>query len=259
MENRLQPAAAGGGSAESLPEAESAIEATGHDDTGFDKEVVGLFALEAHEWLAQIQSALSRLSADKAGPVRSHVYGIVLNGITNLAKSAATVHLDEIEMMATNLLPTLRDVGGGETAVAAESLRHLHQGLDRVIAAVRQLAAVPTRSAGEAEGLYFVPAFTGLGATGLQKLHRVALRKPQNASQGLELPRQRRALGLVDLGCEFEQGGHRHRRVEIIVHRGGEAGGGVRHHAGHGRHVAQGGIQTFERPVRPHKPNDSHT
>ena len=152
VENRLQPVAAGGGSAESLPEAESAIEATGHDDTGFDKEVVGLFALEAHEWLAQIQSALSRLSADKAGPVRSHVYGIVLNGITNLAKSAATVHLDEIEMMATNLLPTLRDVGGGETAVAAESLRHLHQGLDRVIAAVRQLAAVPTRSAGEAEG-----------------------------------------------------------------------------------------------------------
>lgn len=152
VENRLQPVAAGGGAEESLPEAEPVIETSGPDDAGFDKEVVGLFALEAHEWLAQIQSALARLSADKEGPVRSHVYGIVLNGITNLAKSAATVHLDEIEMMATNLLPTLRDVGGGETAVAAESLRHLHQGLDRVIAAVRQLASISPRSAGEDEG-----------------------------------------------------------------------------------------------------------
>ncbi len=152
VENRLQPVAAGSGRVESLPETESAIDASGHDDAGFDKEVVGLFALEAHEWLAQIQSALARLSADKEGPVRSHVYGIVLNGITNLAKSAATVHLDEIEMMATNLLPTLRDVGGAETAVAAESLRCLHQGLDRVIAAVRQLASIPPQNAGGDEG-----------------------------------------------------------------------------------------------------------
>lgn len=148
VENSLHPLAVAGGKAESLPVNESVIDALGHDDAGLDKEVVGLFALEAHEWLAQIQSALARLSADKEGPVRSHVYGIVLNGITNLAKSAATVHLDEIEKMATNLLPTLRDVGGAETAVAAESLRHLHQGLDRVIAAVRQLASVPLQSAG---------------------------------------------------------------------------------------------------------------
>lgn len=147
VENSLHPLAVDGGKTESLPVNESANEAPGHDDAGLDKEVVGLFALEAHEWLAQIQSALVRLSADKEGPVRSHVYGIVLNGITNLAKSAATVHLDEIEKMATSLLPTLRDVGGAETAVAAESLRHLHQGLDRVIAAVRQLASVPLQSA----------------------------------------------------------------------------------------------------------------
>ncbi|MEK7273300.1 MAG: hypothetical protein AAB047_05655, partial [Nitrospirota bacterium] len=40
---------------------------------------------------------------------------------------------------------TLRNVGGAETAVASESLRHLHQGLSRVIAAVRQLASVPSQ------------------------------------------------------------------------------------------------------------------
>ena len=147
VEHARHPGAVDGGKSETVLDQGSAVETMSQDDVGFDKEVVGLFALEAHEWLAQIQSALARLSADKEGPVRSHVYGIVLNGITNLAKSAATVHLDEIEAMATNLLPTLRDVGGAETAVASESLRHLHQGLSRVIAAVRQLASVPSQSA----------------------------------------------------------------------------------------------------------------
>ncbi|NOS77338.1 MAG: HD domain-containing protein [Nitrospira sp.] len=147
VEHARHSGAVDGGKSEVVLDQESAVETLSLDDAGFDKEVVGLFALEAHEWLAQIQSALARLSADKEGPVRSHVYGIVLNGITNLAKSAATVHLDEIEAMATNLLPTLRDVGGAETAVASESLRHLHQGLSRVIAAVRQLASIPSQSA----------------------------------------------------------------------------------------------------------------
>lgn len=146
VEHARNPGAVDGGSPESVLGQKSVAETLSQDDAGFDKEVVGLFALEAHEWLAQIQSALARLSADKEGPVCSHVYGIVLNGITNLAKSAATVHLDEIEAMATNLLPTLRDVGGAETAVATESLRHLCQGLSRVIAAVRQLAFVPSQS-----------------------------------------------------------------------------------------------------------------
>ncbi|WP_121990616.1 HD-GYP domain-containing protein [Nitrospira lenta] len=146
VEHARHPGAADGAKSEAILSHESGAETLSPEDVGFDKEVVGLFALEAHEWLAQIQSALARLSAGKEGPVRSHVYGIVLNGITNLARSAATVHLDEIESMATNLLPTLRDVGGAETAVATESLRHLHQGLGRVIAAVRQLAAIPSQS-----------------------------------------------------------------------------------------------------------------
>ena len=149
VENTVHPIVDDSKKVEPVLSGGSSSESPGQEDAGFDKEVVGLFALEAHEWLAQIQSALSRLSTDKQGPVRSHVYGIVLNGITNLAKSAATVHLDEIEAMATNLLPTLRDVGRAETAIAAESLGQLHRGLDRVIAAVRQLATVPLQKVNE--------------------------------------------------------------------------------------------------------------
>lgn len=154
VEHARHPGAVVGGKPEVVPGQEAVAETPGQDEAGFDKEVVGLFALEAHEWLAQIQSALARLSADKEGPVRSHVYGIVLNGITNLAKSAGTVHLDEIESMATNLLPALRDVGGAETAVASESLRQLHHGLNRVVAAVRQLASVPSQSVAGDERIF---------------------------------------------------------------------------------------------------------
>ena len=40
-------------------------------DASFEKEVIGLFALEAHEWLAQIHSALKRLSEGSSGTTRS--------------------------------------------------------------------------------------------------------------------------------------------------------------------------------------------
>lgn len=109
-------------------------------DQPFRKEIVGLFALEAREWLAQIQTALKKLGAGADGPVRSKLYGFILNGISNLAKSASTVQLFEIEAMASNLLPILRDVGGARAELMAESLGSLHAGLDRIAAAVHRLA-----------------------------------------------------------------------------------------------------------------------
>jgi len=123
-------------------------------DTSFEKEVVGLFALEAHEWLAQIQTALKKLSEADNQAVRPKLYGIILQGITNLAKSAATVQLSAIEQMATNLLPILHEVGGKELRAAAAALNSLHEGLARISTAVQRLtrehgeerpAAVPIR------------------------------------------------------------------------------------------------------------------
>ena len=83
-------------------------------DASFEKEVIGLFALEAHEWLAQIHSALKRLSEGSSGTTRSKLYGIMLQALSNLARSAATVHLSGIEDMALGLLPVLHDVGRHE-------------------------------------------------------------------------------------------------------------------------------------------------
>ena len=112
----------------------------GRDDRTFQKEIVGLFALEAREWLAQIQTALEKLGAGADGAMRSKLYGLILNGITNLAGSASTVQLSDIEAMASNLLPILRDVAKPESKWTAATLSPLHAGLDRIAEAVHRLS-----------------------------------------------------------------------------------------------------------------------
>ena len=226
VENTMHPIVADSKRAESAFDGELSSETVGQEDAGFDKEVVGLFALEAHEWLAQIQSALLRLSADKQGPARSHVYGIVLNGITNLAKSAATVHLNEIEAMTTNLLPTLRDVGGAETAVAEESLQQLHLGLDRVIAAVRQLTTVPLQKVTEdkdqsSEGM--------LPATGHDEVAEVecAERTVLDSHSGSIAPRELSSMPLLSALRELQKARARSMQpardmLEAVIHRAEE-------------------------------------
>jgi hypothetical protein len=109
-------------------------------DASFEKEVIGLFALEAQQWLAQIQMALKHLAEGANGTVRPKLYGILLHGITNLAKSASAVQLGAIEQMASNLLPILHDVGRQEPRAMAVALQSLQEGLDRISLAVRRLA-----------------------------------------------------------------------------------------------------------------------
>ena len=109
-------------------------------DTSFEKEVIGLFALEAHQWLAQIQMAMKQLADGADGTVRPKLYGILLHGMTNLSRSASTVRLQTIEQMASNLLPILHDMGGQEPRAMTAALQSLQEGLDRISLAVRRLA-----------------------------------------------------------------------------------------------------------------------
>ena len=112
-------------------------------DASFEKEVIGLFALEAHEWLAQIHSAVKRLGEGVSGPAKSKLYGIMLQGLTNLARSAATVHLTSIEEMALKLLPALHDAGRQDPRALAAALAALQAGLQRISAAVRHAEGRP--------------------------------------------------------------------------------------------------------------------
>lgn len=129
----------------------------GSADISFEKEVIGLFALEAHEWLAQIQTAVRQLAEGAKGAARSKLYGILLQGITNLAKSASTVQLQTIAQMASNLLPILHDVRRPEPRAIAAALQSIQDGLDRISVAVRALAG---GRVGESAGHGDVPLAT---------------------------------------------------------------------------------------------------
>ena len=109
-------------------------------DASFEKEVIGLFALEAHQWLAQIQMAVKQIAGGANGTVRPKLYTILLHGITNLAKSASTVQLKTIEQMASNLLSILHDAEQQEPRTLTAALQSLQEGLDRISLAVRRLA-----------------------------------------------------------------------------------------------------------------------
>lgn len=110
-------------------------------DALFHKEVLGLFALEAREWLSQIQGALKKLQGEASLHLRAKLTDVILHGITNLGKSAATVRLPDIERMAFSLVPILQSVGGQEVVATGEQFTSLQEGIDRITAAVRDLTA----------------------------------------------------------------------------------------------------------------------
>jgi hypothetical protein len=84
--------------------------------------------------------AVKQLGEGVNGTARPKLYGILLHGLTNLAKSASTVQLKTIEQMASNLLPILHDVGRQEPRAMTAALQSLQEGLDRISRAVRRLA-----------------------------------------------------------------------------------------------------------------------
>ena len=109
------------------------------ESPSYDQEVVGLFALEAQVWLTQIQRALKKLVEGDDQAVRPQLYRIMLQGITNLATSAASVHLSAIEQMAMNLLPMLHEVRRQDLRQGAEAINKFHEGVARIRTAVHRL------------------------------------------------------------------------------------------------------------------------
>ena len=119
------------------------------------REILGLFVLEAREWLNQIQTALERLDTTSEQARRSQLATILWQSVGNLARSAATVGLTGVEEMATRLFPLLQAAARHERAVAAHHVASLRAGLLEISKTVRELEPVtekgepPADSAGQ--------------------------------------------------------------------------------------------------------------
>lgn len=136
--------------AETLPSATSAEgQPSSAFDPGFQKEILGLFALEAHEWLRQIQGALKKLDTTPPGPVRSRLTTLMLQGISNLSKSAATVNLPAIEQLASGLVPVVLLATKEHPTTTAGHVASLQTGLSRIRAAIQELPQERIEALGE--------------------------------------------------------------------------------------------------------------
>jgi len=109
------------------------------------KEILGLFVLEAREWLHQIQTALERLDTTSEQARRAQVSTILWQSVGNLARSAATVGLTGVEAMATKLFPLLQAAARHERAVAAHHVASLREGLLEISKTVQELEPVTER------------------------------------------------------------------------------------------------------------------
>ena len=119
------------------------------------REILGLFVLEAREWLNQIQTALERLDTTSEQARRSQLATILWQSVGDLARSAATVGLTGVEEMATRLFPLLQAAARHERAVAAHHVASLREGLLEISKTVRELEPItekgepPADSAGQ--------------------------------------------------------------------------------------------------------------
>ncbi|HKR78749.1 MAG TPA: HD-GYP domain-containing protein [Nitrospira sp.] len=146
IQELAESVAPAGQAIESLPEGESmwpprrtAVQELG--SALFDKEVMGLFVLEAQVWLAQIERALKKLTESDDHAVRSKLYWIILEAITNLAKSAASVQQSAIEQMVMNLVPMLHELHEmtRRDLRSAAALHRFHEGVARITTALHRL------------------------------------------------------------------------------------------------------------------------
>src|SRR5688572_15049238 len=96
----------------------------------FLEEVLGLFALEAEEWITQGKAALLELERGPSPDREAKLYDTIICGITNLGGSAATVELPALEKLAFALVPLLQAMGRQKGHTPPEQIAALREGLD---------------------------------------------------------------------------------------------------------------------------------
>jgi chemotaxis protein histidine kinase CheA len=125
-------------------------------DSQFLDEVLGLFALEAQEWVGQANLALKEL-ADTGKPCprerAGKLYDAIVRGISNLGGSAATVNLEPVEKMAFAILPVLQAMQAHHGAPSNEQIAAVQEALDQILATVQQLAEKQTGATSDVDSI----------------------------------------------------------------------------------------------------------
>ena len=181
----------------------------------FLEEVIGLFALEAQEWLGQINSALGELQSGPDFERTSKLFEIILRGLTNLGGSAATVELTSIEQVALAMMPLIQAMQA-RGAATVEQLAAVQAGLDAITSVILTVGETGGKTAVD-----FGPVVQRLteAAAAVPAPVEHARSSPPEASTS-DTPVQKRSLldALLDLRAGAAQAGDPSRNtVELVL------------------------------------------
>ena len=129
---------------------------------GFQKELVELFVQEAHEWLQNIHVALDELQQTPVPERHAKLIGTISAGVTNLAGSAATINLPDIEKASFDAIPFIEALADPHKQFSAQDFLALCKQLGQIHTALTHATGISfendgTGAAGEAVGQSLAP------------------------------------------------------------------------------------------------------
>lgn len=181
----------------------------------FLEEVIGLFALEAQEWLGQINGALGELQSGPDVERTSKLFEIILRGLTNLGGSAATVELTSIEQVALAMMPLIQGMQarGGATV---EQIAAVQAGLDAITSVIQTVGETGGKTAGDVGPV--VQRLTEAATAAPAPVEQARPSTPEVSTSG-GTPAQKRSLldALLDLRAGAQTGDPSRNTVELVL------------------------------------------
>ena len=116
----------------------------------FQEEVLQLFAEEGLEWIKQIKVALQELESGATPDKEKKHYDILLNSLTNLMGSAATVELTALQKLTLALIPLLQAMQTKKVPPQPEHFATIRQGIALIAASVQVLHMASPRTVAKA-------------------------------------------------------------------------------------------------------------
>ncbi len=145
----------------------------------FQKELIELFVQEAHEWLQNIHVALDELQQNPVPERHAKLIGTISAGVTNLAGSAATINLPDIEKASFEAIPFIEALRDPQKQFSVQDFLALCKQLGQIHIALTHATGISF----EEDGTGAVGEAVGQSLTPVEFLHALqALQKKQPPS-----------------------------------------------------------------------------
>lgn len=108
----------------------------------FQKELIGLFIQEAHEWLQNIHVALDELQQGPAPERHAKLIGAISAGLTNLGGSAATLNLPDVAQVSFEAIPFVSALQDPQKSFSVQDFLSLCRQLGQIHTALTRATGI---------------------------------------------------------------------------------------------------------------------